>query len=621
MCGIVGISSAVPGQDLRPVVQKMMDSIVHRGPDGQGIWRDDQVTLGHLRLAIRDLSPQGAQPMVSPCQRYVMVYNGEIYNVEALKKLLPPDLSFRGHSDTEVILAAITYLGIEVTLSALRGMFAIALYDCQDKLLHLIRDPMGIKPLYYGFSQDHLIFASQVTAFHQVPFFDPQIEDKALSLYLKYNYIPAPYSIYKACYKQQPGTILTFSGKNLLKTTAYWSLGSSFQEGKAHPIATFEEACDLVEQALQESVHHQLVADVPVGVFLSGGIDSSLISYFAQQKLGNLKTFSIGFEEKAFDEAPFAKQVAKALGTTHYEHYLNLSEILEILPKIPEFCDEPFGDASQVPTFLVSQLAKKEVSVALSGDGGDELFFGYGRYRDSQRLRRAQKYLGRLPLCLARVASTLPFVKNDLAYKVFISKRLLLHSEIDRQYDALFNFWPELTSKSMSNDPSVAPVLLPHMGDLEYMAYHDSLFYLPDDILVKTDRCSMIHSLETRVPFLDHPFVNLAHRIPMTFKYKARNLKSILKTILKKHIPPALVDRPKKGFALPVDQLLRSSLKDWAFSLMDDLKRDGLLDYTIVQRYMDRHQKLTLNYQYSLWNILMWQQWKNNFDKSMGRRT
>lgn len=617
MCGIAGLFAphALPPRHMHDIVTAMLDVIRFRGPDDSGIWHNDAIALGHVRLSIMDTSPLGHQPMTSQSGRYVMVYNGEIYNSTAIRRLLPSDIILKGHSDTEIILQAIDQLGVHQTIPLLRGMFAIALYDNQTQQLHLIRDPVGIKPLYYGYGENKcLLFSSQIRSFLNVPFFQKELHEDSLGLYFRYNYIPAPHTIYKNCFKQKPGTILTFSNGALLKEETYWSLQTSFQKGKDNSIDDFDEACHRVECELTTSVHNQLIADVPVGVFLSGGIDSSLITALACQHRANINSFSIGFEEASYNEAPFAKAVADMLGTNNHEYYLTNQEALDIITTIPQFFDEPFGDASQVPTFLISQIAKRDVTVVLSGDGGDELFFGYSRYKDIQKLRTIQKYgslFGNFGSCLLKAARSLPFVKDTLAFKLLMAEQLLEHKTIDAQYDALFNFWPEMNDRF--HNPCVAPPILKGMSDLDYLSYHDMHLYMVDDILTKVDRCSMYHSLETRVPFLDHPVVELSHRLPMHVKYRGNHLKTVLKHILKKHIGNSLVERPKKGFALPIDIWLRSSLKDWSYSLLADIKKDGMLDYPVVQRYMDEHQSGQMNRQYSLWNVLMWQQWKNAY--------
>jgi asparagine synthase (glutamine-hydrolysing) len=615
MCGIAGIIASKNPEGSYHTLAEMLNRIRSRGPDNTGIWQENNVFLGHVRLSILDLSAAGHQPMISGSGRYVMSYNGEIYNQDDIKRLLPKDLIFKGHSDTETILHAIDHLGLQKTVRLMVGMFALAVYDRKTRKLSLVRDPIGIKPLYYGYVDKDLVFSSQIKAFTSHPLFKKDICPIAQGLYFKYNYVPTPYAIYKNCYKQKPGTILTFEEGRLVDEDVYWRLSDAYLRGMAAPFPTFEEACAFLERVLDTAIKRQLMADVPVGVFLSGGIDSSLIAALASKNGEKIQTFSIGFEEGQYNEAHHAKKVAEYLGTIHTEEYLPTEKAIPMLGHVPEYCDEPLGDASQIPTLLVSQLAKKHVSVVLSGDGGDELFYGYSRYKDLQKIRILQKFLPRsVQPCIQKLVSLLyktPGVNNGKAFKLYMAQRALLSKDIEKQYDDLFDFWPEFIRDDPL--PRLAPPKLPGMGDEEYMSYHDAHLYLPDNILTKVDRCSMHLSLESRVPFLDHPVVEATCRIPFSFKCQKYELKSVLKNILSRYVPKSLTDRPKQGFALPIDLWIRNPLKDWAMSLLDDFKKEGHPNVQVVEKRMAEHMTGKVNWQYSLWNILMWQQWKNYY--------
>jgi asparagine synthase (glutamine-hydrolysing) len=600
MCGIAGYFSEIK------IIDEMLATIRMRGPDHVGVWQENRVTLGHARLSILDLSERGHQPMLSPSGRYVIVYNGEIYNYKELQLLT--DYQGTAQSDTEILLATIDRLGLSDTLPHLVGMFAFALYDRVDQTISLVRDPIGIKPLYYYCQQGSLFFASQIKALMILPNQMHEICSTALSLYFKYNFVPSPYSILKNVFKLPAGTIATYKNGQLVAQKKYWSLQNAVQT----PLSwTFEQACDELENILFRSVERQLVADVPVGLFLSGGIDSSLLTALAVRTGKKVATFSIGFHETKYNEAPFARAIATHLGTNHTEEYLAIDQAIQLIDKIPLYCDEPLGDASQIPTWLVSQLAKRHVKVALSGDGGDELFLGYSRYRDLSTLRRMQH----IP-CISHVMRFFGRSKklsDQMRFKCYMATEALLHKDIVCQYDKLFNLSPDLLSEQL---PQLAPARPSGLSALEYMGYHDLCLYLPDNLLVKIDRCSMDNSLETRVPFLDHPVVEAALKVPQKFKMKGIAQKILLKAILSKYLPTPLFDRPKQGFALPIDLWLRGHLKDWAYSLIEDARQDAYLNISVIERRMDEHTQGKINWQYSLWNFCMWQLWKNHYVKS-----
>lgn len=605
MCGIAGFFSKQV-TDVHQTMERMLLRTQSRGPDDRGIWSEQGVTLGHMRLSILDLSPAGHQPMISPSGRYVMTYNGEVYNHLNLRKMLPSDTQYKGHSDTETLLHFMDHFGLDWTLQHIVGMFAWAIFDRNTQQLQLVRDPIGIKPLYYGFVGTDLLFASQIKAFSPYPGFERNISQEALNLYWKYNYIPAPYAIYEHCHKQKPGTVLTFEEGKLVNERVYWSLEKAYNKGNQNPVTSLHEACEQTEDTIKTAVKRQLVADVPVGVFLSGGVDSSLIAGMAARAASGIKTFSIGFHEERYNEAVYAAKVARHLGTDHTEEYMSIETTLNIIPNIPEIADEPFGDASQLPTLLLCQLAKKHVKVVLSGDGGDELFGGYQRYADLQKFRAIQKYipsfLSPLAGCALEKMSRRKILSDQWNFKFHMAARSMRHADIESQYDGLFQFWPSAGG--------VQPKKPHNMSDVDYMTYHDMHMYLPDDILMKVDRCSMHVSLEARVPFLDQPMLEQSLRIPSHFKVGERGLKTVLKKILDRHVPQHLTERSKQGFSLPIDEWLRGPLKAWAMDLWEQVMKDVPVNRALLERRMDEHQKGICNWQYSIWNMLMWQQWR-----------
>jgi asparagine synthase (glutamine-hydrolysing) len=644
MCGITGFWQA-PEQDQmtqQNILTRMSDQLYHRGPDAGGIWSDPEsgIGLGHRRLAIVDLSPGGHQPMHSKSDRYALVFNGEIYNYQEIRQQLETlgHGPWRGHSDTEVMLAAFSQWGVEAALEKFNGMFAFALWDKQTRKLFLSRDRLGEKPLYYGWCGNTLLFGSELKALKAHPEFKGAIDRDAVTLFLRFNYIPAPHCIYQGFYKLPAGTVVCFEGPNhRAQPEAYWSFKAVAEAGIANSWeGSDQDAIAEVSDLLQDAVNLRMVADVPVGAFLSGGVDSSLIVALMQRSSQRpVKTFSIGFAEGAFNEAVYAKDVAQHLGTDHTELYVSPQDAIEALPRMASMYDEPFADSSQIPTFLVSQLARQQVTVSLSGDGGDELFGGYSRYLDGERIWNRIAPIPRgLRQTSARMLTQLSAAqwnRRMAPVQNFLPAGLKQPTPGDRLHriaDVVgVADGPDLYLDLMSHFKQ--PAKLVHDGqepqDLfrdrsrwakgadfaQHMMYMDTLTYLPDDILVKVDRAGMAVSLEGRIPLLDHRLVELAWRLPMQYKIRNGETKWILRQVLDQHVPRNMFDRPKQGFAIPIESWLRGPLREWAGDLLnvDRLKREGFLDADrIGQRWEDylgdRH-----NCAYALWDVLMFQAW------------
>lgn len=637
MCGIAGLwdpqrSSAEP--ELRDQVQRMTDALRHRGPDDSGVWTCSPagLGLGHTRLAVIDLSPMGHQPMVSACGRYVVVYNGEIYNYLDLRRELEHGgHRFLGHSDTEVLLAAIAYWGLEETLSRLVGMFAFALWDVPRQRLVLVRDRLGKKPLYYGWWGGRFIFASELKALGRLPGFSPAIDRGALALLLQHNYVPGPWSIYRDIYKLPPGCLLEVDRPwQRPSPRAYWSLERVVAQGAEEPFrGTAEEAADDLQRLLTDAVRRRMIADVPLGAFLSGGIDSSLVVALMQHHSHRpVRTFTIGFEEQEYDEAPYAAAVARHLGTEHTEQYVRACEAWEVIPRLPEIYDEPFGDSSAVPTFLVSELARRHVTVVLSGDGGDELFGGYQRYLHIRRLWRA---LGRVPLAVRKAAAKAmvwgarglpPAVRSKVAGR---AGRLGI-ATAGEMYVRHNIHWPDAHRLVLDAQPleslAAQPERWPNCRHyLEQWMYADTVSYLPDDILVKVDRASMAVALEARTPLLDHRVVEFAWRLPLEWKVRGQTGKWLLRQVLKRHVPPSLFERPKAGFGVPIDHWLRGPLRDWAEDLLDPrrLRREGFFDPAPIRQKWEEHLSGHTAWHYHLWDVLVFQAWYQRWSHTAGR--
>lgn len=626
MCGITGFIRNDSHQfDGRSSIENMTDALHHRGPDDSDVWGDAEsgVFLGHRRLSILDLSPLGRQPMHSACGRYVVVYNGEVYNYREIREELSSrGYSFKGGSDTEVLLAAFSEWDIVDAVNKFIGMFALALWDKREQKLHLIRDRAGIKPLYYGFADGNFVFASELKALRRAPGFKGDVDRGALSLYFRHNYIPAPYSIYENVCKLEPGTILTFDqARREPVLHRYWDPRHVWLKGEERPFAgTEEEAADELERLIEDAVRLRMVADVPLGAFLSGGIDSSVVVALMQKQSARpIKTFSIGFHEKEYNEAGFAKTVADHLGTDHTELYLTPRDLLDVVPDIPRYWDEPFADSSQIPTYCVSKLARRDVTVSLSGDGGDELFAGYERYFWMARW----KTVSRIPLPARRLAAKVLKRLPASAFQLFGSMgpklrwRLdLLRMEHFAEFYRYFMSHLKHPSEFVIGGHEPVTPFTREQNDIPQdhfrkMTFWDFISYLPDDILTKVDRASMAVSLEARVPLLDHRVVEFAARLPTGMKVKGATGKHVLRNILYRHVPADLVDRPKKGFGVPIDHWLKNELRDWAEALLDRqrLHEEGYVDPAAVRNMWKDYLDGQNNWHYYLWDILMFQAW------------
>lgn len=643
MCGIAGYLSVRSTHEPIQILSKMGSAINSRGPDSAGQWFDTHVGFAHQRLAIIDVSPAGHQPMRSLSGRFVIAFNGEIYNHLELRTELEKNnagIIWNGHSDTETLLAGFDYWGIYETIKRSVGMFAIAVWDKEENNLTLIRDRLGEKPLYYGWQDDIFFFGSELKALTAHPSFNCSINRDAIALFLRHSYIPAPHSIYQNIYKLMPGCLATVSIANPTPTIEYyWSASQVAKHGTSNPLPENEKAnIDALEKTLLGAIKLQMAADVPLGAFLSGGIDSSTVVALMQAQSDRpVKTFSIGFHEKQYNEAHYAKAVADHLGTEHTEFYATPEDALEVIPKLAELYDEPFADVSQIPTYLVSKLARQHVTVSLSGDAGDELFCGYNRYLLTNKIWR---YLGKMPLWIRSIISACilflsPSTINAVAGPIFrllpkryksLSNQLgdKLHksanvikakdsADLYRRFISLIQD-PENyvigSSESATSPPNINNELDSNNG-IEQMMLTDILGYLPNDILTKVDRAAMGVSLETRVPFLDHRVVEFAWRIPMKYKLHNGEGKWILKQVLFKYVPKDLIERPKMGFGVPIDSWLRGPLRGWADALLsaERLSREGYLKPDAVQRLWQEHLSGQRNWQYQLWNILMLQLW------------
>ena len=646
MCGITGFLGgnwSGGGDGARATVTRMAQALAHRGPDAQGelVEPGDRLALGHRRLSIVDLSPAGAQPMISSSGHYALVYNGELYNHPDLRRQLQAEgraPAWRGHSDTETLLATIDAWGIRTALERLIGMFAIALWDRRDRSLVLARDRLGEKPLFYGWQgtgKDAVfLFGSELKALAQHPGFVGEIDRQSLSAFTRYGYVPAPTSIFAGIRKLLPGTFLTVTANAREPVIErYWSGAEAAAQGYREPLRlTPGEAVDALEGLLGDAVGRQMVADVPLGAFLSGGIDSSVIVALMQARSAQpVRTFSIGFPEVAYNEANHAKAVAQHLGTDHTELYVTTDEALGVIPRLPRIYDEPFADSSQIPTVLVSELAACTVTVSLSGDAGDELFGGYNRYRMAGALWGKLARVPRpLRLAAARGMTAVSHSGWDRAAealgtflssaqvrlpgeKIHKAAGVLASRSIDELYLGLVSQWQDPAHLVIGGTESLQslPDGLEALGAIERMMASDMLTYLPDDILAKIDRAAMSTSLESRVPFLDHRVVEFAWRLPTDLKLRAGETKWVLRRLLDRFVPRALVDRPKMGFGVPIDSWLRDQLRPWAEALIDPqrLTREGYFDPVAVQSEWRTHCSGRSNRQHRLWTVLMFQQW------------
>lgn len=638
MCGIAGLLD--PRQrsgenELKALAASMAGALRHRGPDDQGVWVDAEagVALGHTRLSIIDLSPAGAQPMLSACGRVALSYNGEIYNAGELRaELERAGHVFRGHSDTEVMVEGFAQWGVKTTLQRLIGMFAFAAFDRSTRMLTLGRDRLGIKPLYWGRLNGRIVFASELKALKRLPDWGGEIDRDALSAFLRYGYVPTPMSIYLGIKKLAAGTLLEYDEGGDVKQTAYWALSEVAERGQASLLDVSDEAAEeLLESLLADSIRRRMVADVPLGVFLSGGIDSSIVAALMQaNSVQPIRTFSIGFHEPAYDEAVHAKEVASHLGTDHTELYVTPAEAQAVIPKLQEIYDEPFADSSQIPTYLVSEMTRREVTVALSGDGGDEVFAGYNRYGQGLLLARMIRALPK-PIRQA-VAGGMTAIKPGTWDALFLAvpkqvRPRLVGDKIHKLagvlpedsvgfYRHLITQWSEastLVRGAAEPDESLYAnaVRERFRDDVSWMQYLDTLTYLPDDILTKVDRASMAVALEVRVPLLDHRLVELSWRMPQRLKLRGGVSKWLLRQIAYKYVPKQLLGRPKMGFGVPIDQWLRGPLKTWAEDLLSPsaLGAAGLLKSQPIAEKWAEHQAGSRNWQHFLWNVLMFQAW------------
>lgn len=642
MCGIAGfVSDRIIGPDAATILDRMTNAISHRGPDDSGRWLDTEhgVALGHRRLAIIDLSPAGHQPMASASGRFVLIYNGEIYNHAELRTQLERDdqaPNWRGHSDTEVLLACIDAFGIVGALERANGMFAIAVWDRREKVLTLARDRAGEKPLYYGRQGNSIVFASELKALTAHPEFERVIDRGALAAFMRFGYVPAPMSIWQGIHKLPPAHFIEIKAgvRDLVSPSCYWNLADIAAQGAAAPFADTPALVDDLDALLRDAVKLRMEADVPLGTFLSGGVDSSVITALMQaQSARPVRTFSIGFDARGYDESGHARAVAEHLGTNHSELRVTAAEAQAVLPKLPLIWDEPFADSSQIPTYLVNALARNEVTVALSGDGGDELFAGYNRHVLGARI---WENAARLPGFVRRgIAATLtkPMTGNAVSGLAAITgmgrkiggiaERLPKIGAIIGA-DTPYDFYARLVSQW---HPGVSPVIgaqemvrlieTPAFADFRNtMLYLDTCTYLPDDILAKVDRAGMAVSLEGRIPFLDHRLIEFAWRVPMSEKIKNGRGKHILREVLYRYVPTDLIDRPKVGFAVPIGDWLVNELRDWVESLLDPalLRAQGFLDPETVARTWARFREGDKSLVAQLWCILMFQAWLREQD-------
>ncbi len=645
MCGITGfVDSEIRHPEL--ILKRMTDTIIHRGPDDEGLWfdRTTGVGLGHRRLSIIDLSPAGHQPMLSVSGRYVIVFNGEIYNYHAIRKELEGLGSRRwlGHSDTEVILAAFEEWGIDKAVKRFVGMFAIALWDRDESILYLIRDRIGEKPLYYGWSSGVFLFGSELKSLRLHPAWRGEIDRDVLGLYFRNNYVPAPFSIYRNILKLSPGAYLRLKLKEisagvLPEPIQYWSLLEVAEDGIRNPFAgTDEEAISELGNYLKEAVCGQMISDVPIGAFLSGGVDSSAIAALMQlQSPRPIRTFTMGFHDIAYNEANDANAVAKHLGTNHTEAYVTPDECMSVIPQLPILYDEPFADSSQIPTYLLCKLARQNVTVSLSGDGGDEVFLGYNRHVQLMRLQRIFQIIP-YPLrkAISLILNNMPASLIELvlrrkkhgmlADQVQKIADIITRSNPVEMYQILTKFWnypSELVLGACEKQSLLTDRLTwPDFSNaLHTIMYVEQMTSLPDDMLVKVDRAAMGNSLETRVPFLDHRLVEFSWRLPLSMKYRDGLSKWILRQILYKYVPCSLIERPKSGFSIPIDVWLRGPLREWAESLLDKsrLVNEGYLDETMVRTKWLEHIEGKKKWQQHLWAVLMFLAWNEQSGKSV----
>jgi asparagine synthase (glutamine-hydrolysing) len=643
MCGIAGFWQAQPEnkESLLETARAMARTLVHRGPDDGGVWVDPESNIGlcHRRLSIIDLSSAGHQPMGSTCGRYIIVFNGEIYNFLELKReLLNLGRTFRGTSDTEVLLEGLAEWGIAKLVPRLNGMFAFAVWDRLEKVLTLARDHIGIKPLYYGWAGDTFLFGSELKALLAHPKFQRKVDPRAIGLLLQYNYIPAPYCIWEGCHKLPAGHMFVMkSAPARAEAEAFWSIDHLVNNGGREKWENGDggQAVAELDALLRDAVRQQMVADVPLGAFLSGGIDSSTVVAFMQsQSRKKIKTFTISFPEGNFDEAKHARGVADHLGTEHTELLVTPDDVLAVVPSLAAIYDEPFADSSQIPTFLVSQLTRRHVTVALSGDGGDELFAGYSHYPSAKQVWRLTRLVpSALRSSLAALLSSIGgsgggaapglfegFLSPTFGHKVRRLSAAVAVNEAAAFYQNQISRWLDPGMVVINHQdcrlPFAAPEQRPRNWDIvESMTYFDSLNYLPENVLTKVDRASMAVSLETRVPLLDYRLVEFSTRVPLTFKIRGGQGKWLLREVLYKYVPPHLVDRPKMGFRLPLASWLRGPLRSWAEELLElrKLEETQLLVGKPIRQKWKEHLEGQHDWSRHLWSVIMFQAWSQKW--------
>jgi asparagine synthase (glutamine-hydrolysing) len=637
MCGIAGFwLRKDTGPEPIELLRCMGNTLAHRGPDDSGTFFDKSAGLGlsFRRLSIIDLTAEGHQPMVSASGRYTIIFNGEVYNYEAIRAELGTQ-QWRGHSDTEVMLAAIERWGLEAAIRRFVGMFAFALWDSFERRLHLVRDRIGIKPLYYGDVEGSFVFASELKALRAFPGFQAAIDRDSLAAYMRCAYVPAPHSIYEGIHKLSAGHILTLSSSDASPIlSAYWSAAEVASNGvKSRLRGGDEEIIEQLHEKVADAVRLRMIADVPLGAFLSGGIDSSTVVALMQaQSSRPVKTFTIGFHEDQYNEATHARKIAEHLGTEHTEFFVTPQDALDVVPLLPSMYDEPFADSSQIPTHLVSKVARRHVTVALSGDGGDELFCGYPRYDFVHSLWNA---LRRIPGPIARTTAKLmhmlpPVVINNTAGQLPLPRRLrqapgeklhrladhLLAQDRAEIYLRAITMWPDPSAVVLnSHEYQAVPQAIRRFADMpdvrEMAMLTDLTNYLPDDILTKVDRASMAIGLEARVPLLDHRVVEFVWRLPLHFKVRDGKTKWALRQVLYQHVPAELVERPKMGFGVPVDLWLRRPLREWAEDMLapEKLERHGLFSVEPIRKKWKEHVSGARDWHYLLWPVLMFQGW------------
>ena len=635
MCGITGfISSQVPNPI--KIMNNMIGTLLHRGPDNTAVWNDlNGVNMAHSRLSIIDLSEFGNQPIFSKSGRYVMVFNGEIYNHQVLRKEIDSlaKIKWNGSSDSETFVELIDFFGIKEALIKSRGMFAISVWDVKEKKLTLARDRLGEKPLYYGWQNNSFIFGSELKSLQKFPGFKKEIDRGALALYLRYNSIPAPHSIFKNIYKLSPGAMISIDldlKKN--KEIFYWSTIEEANNGKSDTFSgSYQSAVDTLESKLLDAVNSQMYADVPLGAFLSGGVDSStIVALMQKQSSKKVKTFSIGFEDNRFNEATHAKSVANHLDTDHNEMYVTSKDALNVLPLLPDIFDEPFADSSQIPMYLVSKVAKAKVTVCLSGDGGDELFGGYNRYLIASKFWSSISKMpgpakGMLTYLIKNIKpqswdkiSNL-FYKNkysNFGFKLHKGADTLESENIDDLYFNLISTIKKPSEWLIDSEEYSSPNynFNPQISGIERMMIKDLTGYLPTDILTKVDRTTMSTSLEARTPFLDKEIVKFALSLPLEYKIRSETGKSVLRDVLYKYVPRNMIERPKMGFGFPLEEWMRGELRAWCESLLNEnkLKEDGYFNYKLIREKWNEHLTGNTDWHHQLWNVLIFQAWLEN---------